>query len=896
MSIVDRNIEIMFSVPSPEQIITNVIKRYFENKNCSGDLFAFFNKVGKEFYYNSMRKLSKNYSYEETINMFSLMENQMSMNSVLPKSIFQLLVLFSKDVLEIKHGTPVCHLSDFARWRELSFKLGQDVFTTSYMAYRNVLNHVDIKCFDWPAMISCDDVKLNSILSKGISENHFHLTGSTRLFELSWICMMNHPDKIHDFFYQDNVLKKLLIVNRSPVISYDVSENKLKWDELIRYAVFIRKELFKSVINGCSISIKDFVLFENSLQKNLEVNREITTIRLFYGDNFKQPNGNRSCLDYAILNYVNTNSHNRVLTGERKLMYDCFVRCFSDKFNSFTQNLFYIYLLIKKSFRNELIQVNEETGFFNFSTYQDRKSIFWKSLTEYKVEAQKLAINASMESGNIKSLEIRIAPENSPLDNYKQIKDEDIFIQFSENNEYKWSHKQNSVELPFFYVYHFIKKKITNKPKRMSLDRTGSRNDDVRHEIKKQAIALAKALERSPYLCSRVRGIDAASFEVGCRPETFATEFRFLRNYTPYHNNEGLFNESVEPRISASYHVGEDFLDIVDGLRAIDEAITFAELKRGDRIGHAIALGVDAATHYKLKKYQIIMPKQDMLDNTVWLLNRIKEFGIIIPSDLESKLMHLYDELFNDIYGRSSSLKLFNTNNITYYNSWKLRGDLPECYLFSRFDDLENAKGFKHIKCPAAMQYYNYSVRHFENESLYRSNPNIILLMTLYHFGYEERKRGLEVKMINVEESFVDVVTQIQEKMQSIICNKGIGIECNLTSNVLIGTFKKYSKHPIFNLNNHLISSEDDKHLFVSLNTDDQGVFDTSLENEYVLLFSHMAKMKKDGKRIYSDDKIYEYLDYLRELGNLQVFPPVEDLNTTQRRGSELSRYIESLK
>ena len=28
-----------------------------------------------------------------------------------------------------------------------------------------------------------------------------------------------------------------------------------------------------------------------------------------------------------------------------------------------------------------------------------------------------------------------------------------------------------------------------------------------------------------------------------------------------------------------------------------------------------------------------------------------------------------------------------------------------------------------------------------------------------------------EVKMINVEESFVDVVTQIQEKMQSIICN-----------------------------------------------------------------------------------------------------------------------------
>src|SRR5699024_11381916 len=57
-----------------------------------------------------------------------------------------------------------------------------------------------------------------------------------------------------------------------------------------------------------------------------------------------------------------------------------------------------------------------------------------------------------------------------------------------------------------------------------------ARYHEVRKRAEAQAKALARGLIRSSYLCSRIRGIDASSREIGCRPETFATPFRYLRN------------------------------------------------------------------------------------------------------------------------------------------------------------------------------------------------------------------------------------------------------------------------------------------------------------------------------------------------------------------------------
>lgn len=75
----------------------------------------------------------------------------------------------------------------------------------------------------------------------------------------------------------------------------------------------------------------------------------------------------------------------------------------------------------------------------------------------------------------------------------------------------------------------------------------------------------------------RVLGIDACSNEIGCRPEAFATEFRYLRKVSELCYSVPWYRSPIEnyEELGITYHVGEDFLDIVDGIRAVDEAMTF---------------------------------------------------------------------------------------------------------------------------------------------------------------------------------------------------------------------------------------------------------------------------------------------------------------------------------
>ena len=61
--------------------------------------------------------------------------------------------------------------------------------------------------------------------------------------------------------------------------------------------------------------------------------------------------------------------------------------------------------------------------------------------------------------------------------------------------------------------------------------------------------------------------------------------------------------------------------------------------------------------------------------------------------------------------------------------------------------------------------------------------------------------------------------------------------------------------------------------LCVSINTDDQGVFDTLLENEYALMALALKKAK-DGDSVlrYDVEDIYEWIDYVRKMGLEQIF------------------------
>lgn len=64
----------------------------------------------------------------------------------------------------------------------------------------------------------------------------------------------------------------------------------------------------------------------------------------------------------------------------------------------------------------------------------------------------------------------------------------------------------------------------------------------------------------------------------------------------------------------------------------------------------------------------------------------------------------------------------------------------------------------------------------------------------------------------------------------------------------------------------------------ISINTDDKGIFHTSLENEYALMACAMEKERdENGNPKYNRQMVYQWLDNIREMGNMQSFREIRE-------------------
>ena len=155
-----------------------------------------------------------------------------------------------------------------------------------------------------------------------------------------------------------------------------------------------------------------------------------------------------------------------------------------------------------------------------------------------------------------------------------------------------------------------------------------------------------------------------------------------------------------------------------------------------------------------------------------------------------------------------------------------------------------------------------------------RKNERYRKLYYLYHYNRQVRNKGMEIAEYKIQKDYVSLVRQIQDKMIQELAYKGIGIETNPSSNYLIGTITKYDEHPILRFNSRKLKQSDRKNnLCVSVNTDDQGVFDTLLENEYGLMALALKKTTDENMNpVYDMEDIYEWIDYVRNMGIDQIF------------------------
>ena len=910
-----RLLDLLFRRIPPEHIFKQLCDRAISFSRQNHGL------VSQEAFLRYAEPALHNYSEDEQTLLFRFLKQvseEMASKTRTTPSVFYALADFGEKVLVLSDDIPVCKFHHVLKWRGVFHTISQDIVICATLAYRDVLSSTHRNNFAWPATIGTDNSVLDQMLEEGISENHCHLNGSTQSFALSWYKLMNYPDDSSDWL---TGFPELL----QSVTGRGSDDNVLPIDERVRLAAMARAILFKALHpedfhsssddvahrNYCmsgSIPFQDdydkaYELSDHSSDKTPKplpftakdefckayvkrfdsASYTINTTRFLrrcYGMPIPLPDGTTDCMDYALERHIFlpvANSPYRLLAGERYFLYSCFRACFDGTFSDFEQDLLYFYLLVKTVFRGEMIQVNRQVGFQNFSNYEKRKSLIWED-DPYWWEAYRMALNAPLVGGKVTSLESRFCPSATPTALEEKVKQYDKAKWFADlpyspvplASDRAFTEQMSSGELhdaPHFYVLHFPKEHDVDfaKCKPFCLQ---CRHEDLRNKVKQSTIATAEALSNSDYLCGRIRGIDGCANEIDCRPEVFATAFRYLSSLQHTSPPSPLLG-SPSSRLSLTYHAGEDFYDITDGLRAIDEATYFLEMKRGDRIGHALALGVDPEIHYRKKYRCVVIPKQNHLDNLVWLLFRGRELNLGIDAQQYGIMQQEALRLIREIYGNAIRENNWSGNLLQYYNSMKLRGDAPELYKTTLYKDPPFTS--------CGYDQFCISMRHTELDVL-RRDPEISGLIYYYHYGHREKVEGAKTMTVSVTPEYVKIVKEAQQAMQFYLEQHGIIIECNPTSNVLIGTFGKYEDHPIFRLNNYGLSSSgianSNPQMHVCINTDDLGVFDTSLSFEYALLFQALNEMKDDdGNKLYKEVEIIAYLNNIRKMGNTAVFP-----------------------
>ena len=110
------------------------------------------------------------------------------------------------------------------------------------------------------------------------------------------------------------------------------------------------------------------------------------------------------------------------------------------------------------------------------------------------------------------------------------------------------------------------------------------------------------------------------------------------------------------------------------------------------------------------------------------------------------------------------------------------------------------------------------------------------------------------------------------------IAENGIAIETNPTSNVKIAGLEGYESHPIISFYNKGLTLDETQicacpQINVSINTDDPGVFITSLYNEYTMIAGALEHIKtQDGVHVYKKDMVYDWINNIRKMGDRQSF------------------------
>lgn len=482
-------------------------------------------------------------------------------------------------------------------------------------------------------------------------------------------------------------------------------------------------------------------------------------------------------------------------------------------------SLLHEYLLIYGFFSEILVHNQEEFGFEQFQNIT-------KNNIRDKVD--KCHLNKFYQlSGNDNNffnfIEFRFSPKDNTSKQLEILnKIESDWNRFVSN---KYISSQNEVkESDYSLIAHFIKRRDEHQNNDKSEDsiKNDIRYYELRQELEEKCEKLISTIQVFGSK-NKITAVDAAASEFDTPQEVFAPVFRELRELNVVRH--------------FTYHAGEDFYHILDGLRAIYEAIIFLDLQHGDRIGHASATGTDVDTWADILMKKVTMPQGIYLDDLIFvhcfiLEQKIESLYAKLPM-IEIKIQEISRKIYNKTYGLED-----------LSSAWKKRYLDPRCIKENKTD--------KTLLGGHGAKYESIDKSDFELISLYNKKET-----------YRKYRKPIEVKCFECFDSHE--LTLLQKEMLAFMHKKEIVIEALPTSNLRIGYHRNLKSYQLLNWYQWKLDGSSIPPIV--LGTDDPGIFQTNIYNEYAMIYCYLAyekgltrsKVIKFMQEIHDNSRIYAF-------------------------------------
>lgn len=295
---------------------------------------------------------------------------------------------------------------------------------------------------------------------------------------------------------------------------------------------------------------------------------------------------------------------------------------------------------------------------------------------------------------------------------------------------------------------------------------------------------LVDLLVESPWLRPLIVGIDAAGDELAASPRRYSRIYHQIRRRLDEQPVAGHLSHRLShlmPGFSApppvhlgfTFHAGEDFRDLLTGVRHVDEAAHLLGLRRSrDRIGHALALAWSPEAFYARRGRSYPRAADHALD-LVWC-------SALLETDrvMQAELLHRLNRTF-DL-------------------------DLTPAAL----DRVGRMAAISGGRAPA--------------------HPDETLLREI---GLTPERHDMLIEVRGTPR-WSGLVRRVQALVRSRVEERDLALEICPTSNVLVGGFHSHVDLPYLSLH-PCDTSVDGPRLPLIVCTDDPGVFATNLRDEY---------------------------------------------------------------